>query len=357
MNRSWWHGRRVLITGHTGFKGAWLAAWLQRLGARVAGFALAAERASVYELARLGEAMESAAGDVRDLGSVERAVAAAEPEVVFHLAAQALVRASYAQPVETYATNVLGTVHVLEAARKARGLRAVVVVTSDKCYENREWVWPYRETDRLGGSDPYANSKACAELVVASYRQAFLGPAGVGVATARAGNVIGGGDVAADRLVPDVVAACRGGRRVRVRNPEAVRPWQHVLDPLHGYLLLAERLCENAASYSEAWNFAPSDERTLTVAEVAQRVIDAWGTGAIERDEGSHAHEAQQLRVDASKARARLGWRPLLDVEEAIRWTAEWYRAAAGGADARRLVDADIDRFEARMNAAVPVLQ
>lgn len=357
MNRSWWHGRRVLITGHTGFKGAWLAAWLQRLGARVAGFALAAERPSVYELARVGDSTDSTIGDVRDLGSVERAMGAAEPEIVFHLAAQPLVRASYAQPVETYATNVLGTVHVLEAARKARGLRAIVVVTSDKCYENREWMWPYRETDRLGGRDPYANSKACAELVAASYRASFLGPAGVGVATARAGNVIGGGDFAPDRLVPDVVAACREGRRVRLRNPEAVRPWQHVLDPLHGYLLLAERLSESAAEYAEAWNFGPSEERTLTVGEVAQRVIEAWGSGAIERDGGPHAHEAQLLRVDASKARARLGWRPLLDVEEAIRWTAEWYRAAAGGADAQRLIEADIDRFEARMNAAVPVLQ
>ena len=355
---SFWAGRRVLVTGHTGFKGGWLALWLQRWGARVSGLALAPPAGGsdpdLYTAAGVGDGMDSVLADVRDVTAVRDAVAAHHPEIVFHLAAQPLVRLSYADPLTTYATNVMGTVHLLEAVRAAGGVRAVVVVTSDKCYENREWAWGYRETDRLGGHDPYSNSKACAELVMAGYRDSFLAPAGVAVATARAGNVIGGGDWSADRLVPDLMRAFAAGRPAVVRNPGAVRPWQHVLEPLGGYLLLAQRLCERGAALARGWNFGPDDADARPVEWVARRLISAWG-GAAACAFGATAvgspmqpqpHEARSLKLDCSLARAELGWRPTLSLAEALEWTAAWYKSFhADPAQARRVTEAQIDRF------------
>lgn len=319
----------MLVTGHTGFKGGWLVHWLHELGADVSAFALPPDTTpSLFALSRVSDACDSRFVDLRDAGAVAAAVARAQPEIVFHLAAQALVRRSYAEPLDTFGANVMGTVHVLEACRQVDGLRAVVAITTDKCYENLEQLWPYRETDRLGGQDPYSASKAAAELAVASYRSSFLASRGVGVATARAGNVIGGGDWASDRLIPDIVRAAERGEAVSLRRPSATRPWQHVLDPLHGYLLLARRLAEAPDEFAEAWNFGPTPE-AVTVGEVAERFVAALGRGAV-RHEGSTAddpHEAGLLAVDSTKARVRLGWRPRLSLEGALGLTAEWYRA------------------------------
>lgn len=334
-------GRSVLVTGHTGFKGGWLVHWLHALGARVSAFALAPETTpSLFELCRVADFCDSQLVDLRDGGAVAAAVARAQPEIVFHLAAQALVRRSYVEPVETFGANVMGTAHVLEACRNVDGLRAVVAITTDKCYVNLEQLWPYRETDRLGGHDPYSASKAAAELVVASYRSSFLASRGVGVATARAGNVIGGGDWAADRLIPDVVRAAERGESVSLRRPNATRPWQHVIDPLHGYLMLARRLVEAPDEFAEAWNFGPTPE-AVTVGEVAERFVAALGRGAVtyEGTTGEGPHEAGLLAVDSTKARVRLGWRPRLGLDDALRLTADWYRAyLADSGDALALV-------------------
>lgn len=357
MNATFWQGRRVFLTGHTGFKGSWLALWLLRLGARVTGYSLPEPTSapSLFELARVADGIDSLSGDVRDSDSLARALTEARPEVVIHMAAQSLVRRSYADPASTYATNVMGTVNLLEAARRAEGLRAVVVVTTDKCYENREWVWGYRETDTLGGRDPYSNSKACAELVADAYRQSFFDAASsagaAAVATARAGNVIGGGDWAEDRLLPDIFRAAAEGREAQIRNPNAVRPWQHVLEPLSGYLALAENLCgERREEFAEGWNFGPSDEDARPVSWVVERIRQKWqGAGAPvwARDAGAnHPHEARSLRLDCSKARERLGWRPRWTIEEALDATVEWYRAQHSGADARRLCAEQIEAYQ-----------
>jgi CDP-glucose 4,6-dehydratase len=344
---SFWSGRRVLVTGHTGFKGSWLAAWLESLGAVVTGFALApATRPALWEdLARTTH-VQSRLGDVRDLDAVRGAFDAAQPEVVFHLAAQSLVRPSYADPVGTYAVNVMGTVHVLEAARAAQALRAVVIVTSDKCYENREWVWGYREHEPMGGRDPYSNSKGCAELVTAAYRASFFGAGGAAIASARAGNVIGGGDWAADRIVPDIVRAAAAGVPVRIRNPDAIRPWQHVLEPLSGYLALAQRLVEAPAGCTEGWNFGPDEADAVPVSTIARRATALWGgDSSWARDPGSHPHEAHYLKLDSSAARMRLGWRPRLRLETALEWTVEWYRRRVDGADGAALTRAQIAKY------------
>jgi len=331
-----WQGRRVLVTGHTGFKGGWLSLWLRELGADVTGFSLPAPtEPSFFEQTRLAELVTHVEGDVRELAAVEAAVRAARPEVVFHLAAQPLVRLSYEQPVETYATNVMGTAHVLEACRRIDGVRAVVCVTSDKCYENREWVWPYREGDPMGGHDPYSSSKGAAELVVSAYRRSFF-QAGTRVASVRAGNVIGGGDWAADRLVPDIVRALLAGELPQIRNPDSVRPWQHVLDALSGYLLVAERLLENGNQFACGWNFGPSDEDARPVRWIVERMLAASGsTLKWEQPEGAQPHEATLLRLDSSKARSELGWVPRLRLEDALRKVVEWHSDVAGGADAR----------------------
>jgi CDP-glucose 4,6-dehydratase len=332
-----WSARRVLVTGHTGFKGAWLCLWLASLGARVAGFGRAPSAPSLYALARVGEDVEHVEGDVRDGEAVAAAVARLAPEVVIHMAAQALVRRSFADPVETYATNAMGTVHVLDAVRR-RGadVRVIVIVSSDKCYENREWVWGYREDDRLGGHDPYSSSKACAELVTAAYRSSFFdGEAAAAVASARAGNVFGGGDFGEDRLLPDVFRAALAGAAIRVRNPHAVRPWQHVLNPLSGYLRLAERAWNDRA-YATAWNFGPPDDDARPVRWIVERLAALWGEPLRwEIDPGPHPHEARRLKLDSSLARARLGWAPTWSLEAGLERTVAWHRAQRDGADLR----------------------
>ena len=342
---AFWRDRRVFLTGHTGFKGAWLGLWLHRLGARVHGFALPPESSSLA--ADLGTAhLVSTHGDIRDPAALAAAVAAADPEIVLHLAAQSLVRVSYRAPIDTFATNVMGTAHVIEAARHAPRVRALVCVTSDKCYENREWSRAYRETDALGGHDPYSASKACAEILAASWRRSFLTDRTppLALATARAGNVIGGGDWAADRLIPDCIRAFVAGRTVAIRNPRATRPWQHVLEPLCGYLILAETLFDRGTDAAAAWNFGPPAADVRPVADVVARLAQTWGDGAAWRiDAAPQPHEAGTLAVDAARARARLGWRPRLTLETALDWTARWYRA---GTDPARLVLRDIENYE-----------
>jgi CDP-glucose 4,6-dehydratase len=347
LNGAWWRGRRVLVTGLTGFKGGWLALWLAELGAEVVGYALPPPTTpSLFELARVREAARWIPGDVCDLGHLRQAVGEARAEVVFHLAAQPLVRASYESPVETFTVNVMGTVNVLEALRHDDAVRAVVIVTSDKCYENVDRGAPFREDAPLGGRDPYSGSKSCAEIATRSYYRSFFAPRRVGVATARAGNVIGGGDWARDRIVPDIVAALAAGRSVAVRSPAAVRPWQHVLDPLAGYLALAEGLVDRPGALSDAWNFGPDAGGVRSVAELATSACAYWGRAA-----GWHAvdapqpHEAATLRLDASKARSELAWRPRLPFDRALEWTLAWYRAHADGEDMRARTLADLRRY------------
>ena len=326
-----YRGKKVLVTGHTGFKGGWLVTWLKVLGARVVGFSLPPEsdRPSLFRSAEVEKGITSIFGDIRDFSSLSSVLKTHEPEIVFHLAAQPLVRRSYHEPVETYTTNVIGTVNVLEAIRHTRSVRVAVIITTDKCYENREWVYAYREIDPLGGFDPYSSSKACAELVTAAYRNSFfLSAQRVLIASARAGNVLGGGDWADDRIVPDIIRALFAGATVVLRNPEARRPWQHVLDPLRGYLILGKRLWEEGKEFAEAWNFGPRDEDVISVRELTERVIKTWGSGELRIQEGEgRLHEAQYLKLECSKARARLGWNPLLTIDEAIEATVSWYRS------------------------------
>jgi CDP-glucose 4,6-dehydratase len=353
MDSGFWRGKRVLVTGHTGFKGGWLSLWLQSLGAEVSGYALPPPtNPSLFEVASVDRGMvASHLADIRDLPSLKAALRAGRPEVVFHLAAQPLVRHSYADPVETYATNVMGTVHLLEAIRASAGVRAVVNVTTDKCYENREWVWGYREGDPLGGHDPYSSSKGCAELVTAAYRDSFFNAAeharhGVALATARAGNVIGGGDWAMDRLVPDMIRAFSRGEAVVIRSPQAIRPWQHVLEPLWGYLTLAERLWEHGPAFAESWNFGPNDQDARPVQWIVQRLVEQWGDGAAwQLDERPQPHEATSLKLDCSKARARLDWRPRWELGLALDRIVAWYRAYAQGEDMQALTLAQIAEF------------
>lgn len=335
---SFWSGRRVMITGHTGFKGAWLWLWLVELGARPFGLALPPPTdPNLFDLSGLGDAPGSLIGDIRDSDAIVRALQRAEPEIVFHMAAQSLVRRSYEKPIETYAVNVMGTVHVLEAVRRTPSVQAVVVVTSDKCYENREWSWAYREIDPMGGYDPYSSSKGCTELVASAWRRSYSQGADgrPAIASARAGNVIGGGDWAADRLIPDCIRAFTGGSAMVIRNPRAVRPWQYVLEPLSGYLLLAEKLCLDPAAFAEAWNFGPAEHDARQVQWIVSRLARYWGAEAawtVQEDE--RVHEAAVLRVDAAKAHDRLGWRCRLPLDSALAWTADWYRGLANGRDA-----------------------
>jgi CDP-glucose 4,6-dehydratase len=352
MNVSFWRGKQVFLTGHTGFKGSWLTLWLQVLGAKVTGYALAPETApNLFSIAQVGDGIESIMGDIRNRDKLPNAIHAASPDIVIHMAAQPLVRESYIHPVETYETNVLGTVYLLDAIRHVPGVRAVVIVTTDKCYENREWSWGYRENETMGGYDPYSNSKGCAELVTSAYRNAFFNSStyaihGVGVASARAGNVIGGGDWAADRLVPDIIRAITHGKTVSIRNPHAIRPWQHVLEPLSGYLVLAEKLYNEGARYAEAWNFGPNDADTQPVQAIVERLASQWGNNARwTHDEGDHPHEAVCLRLDCSKARALLGWRPRWDLGHALDHIVAWYKAAARQEDMKAVTLAQIDEY------------
>ncbi|HEX3986510.1 MAG TPA: CDP-glucose 4,6-dehydratase [Acidobacteriaceae bacterium] len=348
-----WQGRRVFLTGHTGFKGGWLALWLARLGAQVRGYALdPVTEPNLFTVAGIGSVLEDVRGDLLDRTRLEAAVQEFEPEVVFHLAAQPLVRRSYADPLSTYATNVMGTAHVLETVRKTPSVRAVVCVTTDKCYENREWVWPYRETDALGGHDPYSSSKACAEIVSAAYRSSFFsagrpGEPGVLLATARAGNVMGGGDWSEDRLIPDLIRGFQTGKPVLIRRPQAIRPWQHVLEPVHGYILLAERLLAEEPRFASAFNFGPGDEGAWTVERIADYLAAGWGDGAKWiRDTDPGVHEAGVLRLDASRARGELGWQPRLDIESALEWTVDWYRACLEQAAMGEHTSKQIEKYE-----------
>jgi CDP-glucose 4,6-dehydratase len=348
VDPDFWRDRHVLVTGHTGFKGAWLTLWLQRLGAQVTGFSLGVPtRPSLYELARAAEGIESIKGDVRDALALDAALRAAQPEVVIHMAAQSLVRRSYDQPRETYEVNVMGTVNLLDAVRRGAGMRAVVIVTSDKCYENREWEWAYREGEPLGGHDPYSSSKACAELVTDAFRRSFFdGDDAPRLASARAGNVIGGGDWGVDRLLADVMRSALDGQPIRLRNPDSIRPWQHVLNPLGGYLTLAQALC-CSPEFAGAWNFGPGDEDSQTVRSIVQRISGLWPQPLnwVE-DPEPHPREARQLRLDSARARARLGWRPAWGLQEGLEALVDWYRALRADEDMRDATIAQIDAFE-----------
>jgi CDP-glucose 4,6-dehydratase len=346
-----WSQRRVFVTGHTGFKGSWLCLWLQQLGAEVIGYALApATQPSLFEVARVSDGMTSVIGDIRDADALQAAMKASAPEIVIHMAAQALVRESYANPAETYAVNVVGTAQLLDAVRACPSVRAVVNVTTDKCYENRDWHWGYRETDMLGGHDPYSSSKACAEIVTAAYRSSFFSgaqrPVAVAVATARAGNVIGGGDWSRDRLVPDILAAIQSGHEVLIRYPDAVRPWQHVLEPLGGYLALAVRLFgENGQEFAEAWNFGPTDDDARPVRWIVEQMLQRWGKGSWLVDAQPRPHEAAYLRLDSTKARRRLDWRPRWQLADALGAIVDWQRAYLRGDDVRALTLSQIAAY------------
>jgi CDP-glucose 4,6-dehydratase len=348
IDRQFWRRKRVFLTGHTGFKGAWMSMLLRHLGAEVYGFALPPEDADgVFEAARVAADMHHRIGDIRDLAALNGAIAEARPDIVFHQAAQSLVRRSYAEPVETYATNVMGTVNVLEAIRHASKIKAAIIVTSDKCYENFGLQRGYTEDDRFGGHDPYSNSKGCAELVVAAYRNSFFSaPSSCLVASARAGNVVGGGDWAKDRLVPDAIRAFYAGEAVRIRNPDAIRPWQHVLDPLLGYLLLAQRLVTDGGAFAEGWNFGPDSGSERPVRDVVGELAKRWGKNARwELDEGKHPHEAHALRLDCAKAKAKLGWGPVVGFDEALALTVDWYVALRDRGDLRAITSTQIERY------------
>lgn len=346
---AFWQGKRVLLTGHTGFKGSWLSLWLQSLGAEVVGLALVPPTTpALFREADVARGMRSIEADIRDESAVKRVFADCHPELVIHMAAQPLVRLSYAEPVQTYATNVMGTVHVLEAARQCESVRAVLNVTSDKCYENREWAWGYRENEAMGGFDPYSNSKGCAELVTSAYRQSFYAERGIGLGSARSGNVIGGGDWATDRLVPDILRAFEDGQPVVIRSPRAVRPWQHVLEPLSGYLQLAQQLYLSPAQWSEGWNFGPREDDAWPVLQIVEHLATLWGEGASWRLEGTpQPHEANFLRLDIAKVRTRMGWTPQWSLDVALDKIVEWHRAWQTGQSMRDVCLHQIQAYQA----------
>ena len=352
MNPQFWQGKKVLITGHTGFKGSWLCLWLQHLGAELIGYSLLPPtKPSLFEVAQVEKLMTSIIGDVRDRQHLSTVIAQFQPEIVLHLAAQPLVRESYKAPVDTYATNVMGTVNLLESVREVGGVKVLINVTSDKCYENREWIWGYRENEPLGGYDPYSSSKACAELVTAAYRNSFFHPEkysehGLAIATARAGNVIGGGDWASDRLVPDIINSLMTGQPLLIRNPYATRPWQHVLEPLNGYLTLAEHLFQQGSAYSEAWNFGPNESDIKPVHWIVEQLLSLWG-GDVSwtKDAAIQNHEANYLALDCAKARSRLKWQPKLDLLTALAWIVDWTKAFQSGQNMRQITEDQIRQF------------
>jgi CDP-glucose 4,6-dehydratase len=344
---SFWRGRRVLITGHTGFKGSWMSLWLQALGAEVHGVALAPPtNPSLFLDARVASGMESHSGDIRNFEFVRSVTRAISPEIVIHMAAQPLVRQSYIAPVETYATNVMGTVHLLEAARQVSSVRTIVNVTTDKCYENREWVWGYREDEPMGGYDPYSSSKGCSELITGAYRKSFLQDRGISLASARAGNVIGGGDWAAERLVPDILRAFEHDEPVLIRNPKSIRPWQHVLEPLSGYLQLAQALHNGGPEFDGAWNFGPADDDAKSVLWIVEYMASLWGGSSRWLiDDSVHPHEAHNLKLDTSKARANLGWLPRWDLATALEKVVSWQRARSRGECVREVCMEQIKEY------------
>ncbi len=353
IDPDFWSGRNVLVTGHTGFKGSWLSLWLQSLGANVSGYALdPPTEPSLFDIAGVANGMNSIIGDVRDRQAVDAALASVEPEVIIHMAAQPVVRVSYDEPIDTYATNIMGTAHLLDAVRRTSSVRAVVSITSDKCYRNNEWVWGYREDDNLGGNDPYSSSKAGAEIIIAAMRNSYFNPTdydqhGVGLASVRAGNVIGGGDWAKDRLIPDTVRAFLSRNPVTIRNPISTRPWQHVIEPLHGYLMVAERLWTDGATFSQAWNFGPVEDDAKPVEWIVSHAAELWGDGAEWRlDDAVHPHEDTFLQLDCSKAHRHLGWQPKLRLDLTLDWIVEWFRAYERGEDMRAFTEMQIARFE-----------
>jgi CDP-glucose 4,6-dehydratase len=353
MNPQFWAGKRVLLTGHTGFKGSWLSLWLQFLGAKLSGLALEAPTCpSLFEEANIGQGMQSIIGDVRDFETVVKTVANVCPEIVIHMAAQPLVRYSYQNPIETYATNVMGTVHVLEAVRRVGCTKVVVNVTTDKCYENREWVWGYREDEPMGGFDPYSSSKGCAELVTSAYRQSFFESAAMGLASARAGNVIGGGDWAQDRLVPDIFRAFELGQPVTIRNPQSTRPWQHVLEPLSGYLMLAQALWNDPKRFAQSWNFGPKDDDAQSVAWIVENMVQLWGGNASWKSEQTNQpHEAHFLKLDISKAKYDLLWTPRWDIKRALEKTVEWHKARLSCENVKEISLNQISEYSLSLNS------
>lgn len=347
MTPGFWSGKRVLLTGHTGFKGSWLSLWLQSMGADLKGFALEPPTSpSLFVEARVADGMISEIGDIRDYEAVQKVVSSFKPEIVIHMAAQPLVRYSYKNPIETYATNVMGTVHLLEAIRQTCSVKTIVNVTTDKCYENKEWVWGYREDEPMGGFDPYSSSKGCSELVTSAYRRSYFAETGIALASARAGNVIGGGDWAEDRLIPDILRAFEKQQPVVIRNPNSTRPWQHVLEPLSGYLTIAERLWESPKAYAEGWNFGPKEEDARPVGWIADRMAGKWGDGAsCKIDGGDHPHEANYLKLDISKARHRLSWTPRWALDEALDKIVEWHQAWLAKKDVHALCLEQINQY------------
>lgn len=353
MNPSFWRGKRVFITGHTGFKGSWLSLWLQQLGAAVTGYSLAPPTSpSLFEAAHVADGMVSLFGDIRDLNALKSAMQRSQPEIVIHMAAQSLVRLSYNQPAETYATNVMGTVHLLESVRHTPGVRAVVNITTDKCYENKEWEWGYREDEPMGGYDPYSNSKGCAELVTSAYRSSYFNADtysihGVALASARAGNVIGGGDWAKDRLIPDILAAFEKSQPVEIRNPHAIRPWQYVMEPLRGYLMLAERLYSDGPAFAGGWNFGPHTDDAKPVDWIVCEMAKRWSAEARwEVNPGVHQHEAHYLKLDISKAGHRLKWQPITRLPGALGLVIDWAKARLDGANVRDLTMSQIRTYQ-----------
>lgn len=350
---AFWQGKKVLITGHTGFKGGWLSLWLQMMGANVLGYALEPPtNPSLFTVARVNEGMTSVQGDIRHLEQLHQTITEYKPEIIFHLAAKSLVRYAYENPIETYSTNVMGTANVLEAVRQSESVRVVVCITSDKCYQNNEWVWGYRESDRLGGHDPYSSSKGSAELIISAYRNTYFSPKAyeyhqVSVASTRAGNVIGGGDWSNDRLIPDIMKALLEERPINIRSPHSVRPWLHVLEPLNGYLSVAEKLWTDAPEFAEAWNFGPATDDAKNVSWIVEHLTQLWGQGARwELGSMEFPQEDRYLKLDCSKARTLLGWSTRLRLATALEWIVEWYRGYQQQADMRALTEAQIARFE-----------
>jgi CDP-glucose 4,6-dehydratase len=354
LNRSFWKNRTVFLTGHTGFKGSWLSLWLNALGARITGYALdPPTQPNLFEQADIMRMTRSIHGDIRDFRRLKAALAECRPDVVIHMAAQSAVGRGYEDPIETYSSNVMGTVHLFEALRQLRQPCVVVNVTSDKCYENREWIWGYRENEPMGGRDPYSNSKSCAELITSAYRESFfpensVASHGIALASARAGNAIGGGDWTPNQLIPDLVRAFLAGRPCFIRNPFAIRPWQFVLEPLRGYLMLAERLSDSPSRFACGWNFGPGEADAQPVSSIADELARLWGTGACwAQDSAVHPHEAHLLKLDASKAKAFLNWRPVLPLKQALSWIVEWYQALDAGENLPALTRKQIESYEA----------